>query len=85
MSLRGAKQHNGGKRSDGHRFTDNQRRKKTEGMSELKRDVVYFEHCGEANTVRTLEIARERAEAPEIGATSLPRSPARGLSLRSGP
>ncbi len=54
-------------------------------MSELKRDVVYFEHCGEANTVRTLEIARERAEAPEIGATSLPRSPARGLSLRSGP
>ena len=48
---------------DGVRLSIPSNGERTEGVSEAKGDVVYFEHCGEVNTVRTLEIACDRAEA----------------------
>lgn len=52
-------------------------------MEGERKEIIYFEHCGEVNTERTLELVRERSEelgikkvviASETGRSALSRS-----------
>jgi len=57
-------------------------------MSDVERIVIYFGHCGEANTEKVLTAARRRCEETEIGtvvvASETGRSALRALEVFEG-